>query len=253
MLRTDSIPAGLSAAADLAQGPGGLMVGWGPPNEVLMQTVPKSRYIVFLLLMVLGLTADLTTKWWAFHPEYGLGMPSPDRIVVWEGILSIETSLNEGALFGLGQGWGILFISLSAVAILGIVFWLFAMGAARDWLLTTALGIITGGILGNLYDRLGWHNLTWHFPFGHHEVGDRVYAVRDWIHFQTPWFDWPIFNIADSLLVCGVGLLLLHAYVIEPRRVAAQKEQHPQGEAAAQTPAAAKSPSQTSTASKPSA
>ena len=219
-----------------------------------MQTVPKSRYVVFLLLMVAGLTIDLLTKWWAFDPARGLGMPGPDRIWVWHGILSIETSLNEGALFGLGQGWGVVFITLSAFAVVGIGCWLFVAGAARDWLLTTALGLITGGILGNLYDRLGWHNLTWHHAFGGHQIGDRVYAVRDWIHFQTPWFDWPIFNIADSLLVCGVGLLLFHAYVLEPRRMAAEKKQQTQVEggpapAATTKPAASKA----STASKPSA
>jgi|GEM_PF-139013 len=219
------------------------------PREVLMQTVPKSRYVVFLLLMVAGLAIDLATKWWAFDPERGLGMPGPDRIWIWEGILSIETSLNEGALFGMGQGWGVVFIALSAVAVVGIGFWLFVAGAARDWLLTVALGLITGGILGNLYDRMGWHELTWHHAFGGHEVGERVYAVRDWIHFQTPWFDWPIFNIADSLLVCGVGLLLFHAYVIEPRRVAAEKKQQAQAEDTSAASAAAKAP----TASKPSA
>ncbi len=189
-----------------------------------MQTVPKSRHIVFLLLAATGLTIDLVTKWWTFHPQHGLGMPGHDRWTIWDGILTIETSLNEGALFGVGQGWGILFILLSAVAIIGIGVWLFVAGAARDWLLTIALGMITGGILGNLYDRLGLPGLTWHATFGNHQIGEPVYAVRDWIHFQTPWFDWPIFNIADSLLVCGVGLLLWHAYVIEPRRMAAEKK-----------------------------
>lgn len=219
-----------------------------------MQKVPVSRYVVFLLLMVAGLTIDLVTKWWAFDPVRGLGMPGPDRIVIWDGILSIETSLNEGALFGLGQGWGVVFITLSAVAVVGIGCWLFVAGAARDWLLTAALGLITGGILGNLYDRLGWHELTWHHAFGGHQIGDRVYAVRDWIHFQTPWFDWPIFNIADSLLVCGVGLLLLHAYVLEPRRIAAEKKQQTQAEGSP-VPAATSKPtaSKASTASKPSA
>ncbi len=189
-----------------------------------MQTVPKSRYLVFLLLAAAGLTIDLATKWWTFHPTSGLGMPGRDRWPVWEGILSVETSLNEGALFGVGQGWGILFILLSAAAIVGIAVWLFVVGAAREWLLTVALGLITGGILGNLYDRLGLPGLTWHAAYNDHQVGEPVYAVRDWIHFQTPWFDWPIFNIADSLLVCGVIMLLWHAYVIEPRRLAAEKK-----------------------------
>ncbi len=45
-----------------------------------------------------------------------------------------------------------------------------------------------------------------------HEIGERVYAVRDWLHFKIdPVIDWPIFNIADSLLVCGAALLVFHA------------------------------------------
>jgi signal peptidase II len=38
--------------------------------------------------------------------------------------------------------------------------------------------------------------------------------VRDFLHFKLPaiGFDWPVFNIADSLLVCGAGLLVLHAF-----------------------------------------
>ena len=217
-----------------------------------MQAVPRNRYVVFLLLAVTGLAIDLVTKWWTFHPEQGLGMPGRDRYPVWEGILTIETSLNEVALFGLGQGWGILFIALSAVAILGIGFWLFVVGAARDWLLTIALGLITGGILGNLYDRLGWHGLTWPTPFEGHDVGEPVYAVRDCIYFQTPWFDWPIFNIADSLLVCGVALLLWHAYVVEPRRLAAEKKKQEKKDQDKQQPEQPQK-SETSAASKTSA
>ena len=47
-----------------------------------------------------------------------------------------------------------------------------------------------------------------------HNVGDAVFAVRDWLHFRIPIIerDWPIFNIADSLLVCGAGLMMWHAW-----------------------------------------
>lgn len=182
-----------------------------------MEAIPRSRYLVFVLTVSLALVADLWSKTWMFA---NLGMPDPQGKKIWivDGILSFETVLNEGALFGQGQGMGALFIGLSVVALAGIVYWLFVRKAARDLLLTLFLGGICAGILGNLYDRLGLPALKWHAPYRGHRIGDSVYAVRDFIHFQTPWFDWPVFNIADCLLVCGVAALAFHAYVLEPRR-----------------------------------
>ena len=126
-------------------------------------------------------------------------------------IFGFTTSLNEGALFGIGQGQGLLFSLLSLVAAVGILYWLFVAGAAGDRLLTIALACVTGGIFGNLYDRLGLPGLAWG-PDAGAVAGERVYAVRDWLHFKIdPFINWPIFNIADSLLVCGAALLILHA------------------------------------------
>ncbi len=134
----------------------------------------------------------------------------------------------------MGAGWGVLFVSLSFVALLGIGYWVWRGGAAADGLLCLALGLVTGGILGNLYDRLGFPGLTWP-PLRN------VYAVRDFIHVQYDkyeWADWPIFNLADSFLVCGVGLLIFHAYVWEPRCKKAQEKAAAQGEGRAREPAA---------------
>ncbi len=143
---------------------------------------------------------------------------------VWDRVLSLETALNEGALFGMGAGLGWVFIALSVVAAAGIGYWVFFGAAGDDWTLTVALASITGGIFGNLYDRLGLPGLIWKRASAGHGVGDPVYAVRDWIHVQYGAFNWPNFNIADSLLVCGVGLLFWHAYVVEPRRAKADKK-----------------------------
>ncbi|MGE0606665.1 MAG: signal peptidase II [Pirellulales bacterium] len=189
------------------------------------EKLPRSRLAAFLLLAVLGCALDLGTKSWTFAR---MGYDPPDQrkvIKLWPGILELETHLNEGALFGIGQGRGNMFALLSIVAAAGILYWLFYLKAAHDWLLTIALGAITAGIFGNLYDRLGLHGLVWRRVGQLHEQGEPIKAVRDWIHFQTPWFDWPIFNIADTLLVCGAGLLLWHAFRGETAPAAASQTQ----------------------------
>ena len=178
-----------------------------------MKAVPTRRYLLFGGIAALGSMLDLLTKHWIF---VRLGMPH-HRPSLWlvDEVFGFTTSLNEGALFGIGQGQGLLFSGLSVVAIVGIGYWLFVAQAAHDRLLTIALGAVTGGILGNLYDRLGLPGLKWEADSIHH-TGEPVYAVRDWLHFKIDHLiDWPIFNIADSLLVCGAALLVWHALRFE--------------------------------------
>jgi len=163
-------------------------------------------WFTFFAIAALAAIGDLASKWAIFAR---LGMPGESRgIVLVPGMLSLETNLNEGALFGMGQGLGAVFAAVSLCAIVGIVM-LVARPATRSdrWLLL-ALALITGGIIGNLYDRLGLPGLQWHAPL--ERKGEAVLAVRDWIHFKLDGIiDWPIFNLADSWLVIGAALMLL--------------------------------------------
>ncbi len=168
-----------------------------------MKAVPWNRYLVFFAIAVVGCLADLATKRWIFDR---LGFPGPTWWL-WHGHVGFQTSLNEGALWGIGQGWVVVFSALSIAAVVGISVWLSWGKAARDLHLTIALACITAGVFGNLYDRLGLPGLTW--PLNHplHPLGGRVYAVRDWVLVVVFGYHWPNFNIADSLLVCGAALL----------------------------------------------
>ena len=166
------------------------------------QSVPLNRYVIFWALAVGGCLVDLLTKHWVFQWR---GMPrANNEWWLWENYIGIETALNTGALFGLGKDMVAWFAVLSVIAGVGIVYWLFAARAAHDLHLTIALGCVMGGILGNLYDRLG----LWD---GRGPDGQRLHAVRDWILLRYGEYTWPNFNIADSLLVCGAGLLVWHA------------------------------------------
>ena len=179
-----------------------------------MSTVPLHRYVMFLLLAAGGCAVDLATKSWIFgwlgnegeKPSYWL----------FDGVFGFgfTTSLNEGALFGVGQGQVVFFTILSLTAAVAILYWLFIGGAVRDGLLNFAMGCVMAGILGNMYDRVGLPGLHWNGLNGRHPPGEPVYAVRDWLHFKINPIDyhWPIFNIADSLLVCGAAMLIWHAW-----------------------------------------
>jgi signal peptidase II len=171
--------------------------------------VPLNRYAIFFGIAILGCLLDLATKSWIFGR---LGMPGVRPTWwLWEGVFGFQTSLNEGALFGMGQGWVMLFSVLSILIVPGILYWLFVAGAARDLLFTVALGLVTAGVLGNLFDRLGLPGLKWHVATPLHDVGDPVYAVRDWILMMIGRQPWPNYNLADSMLVCGAILLVWHA------------------------------------------
>lgn len=193
--------------------------------------LPANRYVLFLLLAVGGAALDLITKSIMFNQYFQAELMIdgiPQQAHWWiDGILGIQCSTNPGALFGFGKGYSFVFAIISFVALAGIVVWLFWFKQAFDRWVTVALGLITGGIIGNLYDRLGLGFVAG-YPEG---IRDNV---RDWILFQWEggWriFDpWPNFNIADSLLVAGAILLFLHAFIYpdaapikEP--VAAEKE-----------------------------
>ena len=150
-----------------------------------------------LSLAAVGCLADLISK----HAMFAwLGMPPSKIWWIWEGYVGFEASINTGALFGMGQG-GVHWLALISIgAAIVLVLWLLRGGVTGSLLLTMAVGMILGGILGNLYDRLG----LW-----------GVAGVRDWILLRYGTFTWPNFNIADSLLVCGAGLLAVCAFCPE--------------------------------------
>jgi len=163
---------------------------------------------IAVFLAVIGCGIDLATKSALFTK---LGMPGtqPPHWIVPE-YFGFETSVNTGGLFGMFHGNTLPLAIISCFAVGGVLWWLTLGGASRDRLLAVILGLILGGILGNLYDRLG----LW-----------GVHGVRDWILFRYEQYVWPNFNVADMLLICGAVLMMWHAYRSElaERQEAAEK------------------------------
>jgi len=183
-----------------------------------LQSAPAGRHLLFWPIAALGLAVDLWSKHYMFSQSDLLaGRPR----WIWQDHVGFQLSLNEGALFGMGQGGVWVFACCSILAAVAIPVWLFAFGGARELFLTVVLAAILGGVLGNLYDRVGFAGLNWgtlppHLNAQQHTPGP-VYAVRDFVLLarrwppQSGWDVWPNFNVADSLLVCGAITLVLQS------------------------------------------
>ena len=144
------------------------------------------------------------------------GDPAPP-IWLWEGVFGFETSLNEGALFGIGPGQVVAFSAAVSVAAGGIGFSLAVRGPCRHRPAPDHLAGLASRPEFWAISMTVWalHGLTWSVGLtGTTQAGARVHAVRDWLHFKIDaiGFDWPIFNLADCCLVCGAILLVWHAF-----------------------------------------
>lgn len=108
------------------------------------------------------------------------------------GAVRLVEARNSGAAFSLAQGATVL---LSLVALAVVVFILRIARKLRSGPWAISLGLILGGALGNLADRI------------FRSPGPLRGAVVDWIDLRV----WPVFNVADSAIVCGGALAVLLA------------------------------------------
>ena len=156
--------------------------------------IPRIAYAAYGFALVV-LVLDQLTKAWIMD---GLDLREMGQIAVWPAVFNLTWVENRGVSFGLfGDGSGRWALSAFSVAVAGILGW-WALKADRR-LLITAIGLIMGGALGNVIDRI---------RFGY---------VVDFLDFSAPHvflgalkinFPW-VFNVADSAICIGVVLLIL--------------------------------------------
>ena len=139
------------------------------------------------------LVLDQITKHWA------LNALADDRIIDVVGSLRFNLAFNTGTAFGFGAGLGPL-VAIVAVVIAGVL--IKVAGDAPSRGAAMALGLLLGGAVGNLVDRV--------FRAGDGFLGG---AVVDFIDLQ--W--WPIFNLADvGIVVGGILLVIIGWFAEEP-------------------------------------
>jgi signal peptidase II len=149
--------------------------------------------IIYFIVAIIVLFLDQLTKWIVIK-EVNVG----DSIPVIEGILYITSHRNAGAAFGILQNQRWFFIVITIIVVVGIIYYLLQLKGVKK-LMSWALALILGGALGNFVDRLLY--------------GEVVDFVDVKIVVGTFYYDFPIFNVADSALVIGVGILLIDTII----------------------------------------
>ena len=162
----------------------------------LSGALPDSKaHLIFWSLTLAGLALDLWSKSTVFN---WLEQKPGNSVSIIDGFLQLVMRTNSGAAFGIfaGKPYFLMVISIVALVLVFGVFLFFSGTSHR--VVHVALGLFTAGICGNLYDRI--------FNGG---------LVRDFIDVYYRNYHWPAFNVADSLLCIGVGMLIISTFFTE--------------------------------------
>jgi signal peptidase II len=154
----------------------------------------KKKYQILSWVMPLVVVLDQLTKWEVVK-NFSLGQT---RSIV-PGIFDLTYVRNTGAAFGIlahaDARWRVPFFVLVPLVALLAIFQVFRRIGEKDLKLAYALALVMGGAIGNLIDR-AWLNYVVDFLL---------------FHWKYEW-QFPAFNIADSAICVGVGILMLDLF-----------------------------------------
>lgn len=154
------------------------------------------RWKIFTIVGLLSLIADQLTKVWARTlPAFTTadGRTFGKAVEVIPNFWDWRLSHNPGSAFGMfgGTDGARIFLSVIGIAAVAAIAWMVQKGRDDQRRLMWALGLVAGGAVGNLMDRI------------YHGV------VTDFVVWKYYAHEWPTFNVADVTLVIGVALLFL--------------------------------------------
>ena len=161
------------------------------------------KYLLFAIFAAVSIGFDQWTKMLARSSLRPLGPYNPKVVI--DGFFKLRYSENPGVAFGMLQEMtgGRLVLTLMAIGAFALVLIYLRKTEPDATRLHVALGLVGGGAIGNLIDRVAYGRVTdfivWH--------------VRD--------HEWPAFNIADAALGVGVGLMVLDMLRAKPAAPAA--------------------------------
>lgn len=145
----------------------------------------RSVRLIGLLCIAAAFALDQATK--ALALAYAQHLAAGIEVLpVFNMVLVRNPGVSFGMLGGVAPWWVLSLLSLALMACMSVWLW-----RSQSLLVSVALGLVIGGALGNVVDRL------------------RHRAVTDFLDFHAAGYHWPAFNMADVVVVCGAALLLL--------------------------------------------
>jgi signal peptidase II len=179
-------------------------------------SLARRNDLIMVATGVLVIFLDQLVKQWI--TQYFHGKPPDSKIPILGDTLDLISVKNRGVAFSLLEGRESLYV-LIALAVAVVVWLYWRLRNSPSVLIKVIFGLIIGGAIGNLIDRL------------------RLGYVVDFIHFQIPaiGFNFAVFNVADSSITVGV-ILLIVVLLFSGRPTAAPVEQPSGGGAAATQP-----------------
>ncbi|CAI3928413.1 Lipoprotein signal peptidase (LspA) (PDB:5DIR) [Commensalibacter communis] len=161
-------------------------------NIVSAHSAKTKHWLLGIVMLVLVLVCDQLSKYWILNI---FDLPEKRSVEILP-FLNFTMVWNKAITFGmlgdaLGQYAPIIFAVVAFSIAVGLFVW---MIRAPKRCVVLSLGAIIGGAIGNIIDRV------------------RFGAVVDFIHLHVSGWSWYVFNIADSAIVCGVGVLLIDAF-----------------------------------------
>lgn len=153
----------------------------------------KKVYILYTIILLVSLSIDQLSKLY-----FQSVLISGKKLSIIPSFLELIYVENRGAAFGIFQGGMLFFAFISLLVVCCLTYY---VSRVKDRIYTIVLlGVISAGALGNMLDRF-IHTF-----------------VIDFIHFSNIFgYSFPVFNVADIFLTCGLGLLLLD-YLIHDKK-----------------------------------
>ncbi len=174
-----------------------------PHGKSQVDSTPSSRWkriVAYRLLLILAagiFISDQITKIWVIE-QLPLGSYGPGRsITIIPDFFYLVHVGNTGAAWSMLTGKSTLLAIIAIATLVGIYIWRRAL-ALRDPMGQVAFGLLCGGIIGNLVDRL---------QHGH---------VVDFLDFHFGSYIYPTFNVADSAICIGVFFYIWHSFRSQP-------------------------------------